>query len=63
MLERVTAATFGQRRKMLRQSLRQLTPNPEDLLAAAGIAATRRPEELSVEEFCGLAARLQKVGL
>ena len=35
----VTAAAFGQRRKMLRQSLRSLLPDPEPLLAAAGIAA------------------------
>jgi 16S rRNA (adenine1518-N6/adenine1519-N6)-dimethyltransferase len=54
-LERVTAAAFGQRRKMLRQSLKSLGLPPEPLLAAAGIAPTRRAEELSVEEFCALA--------
>jgi len=59
LLERLTAAGFGQRRKMLRQSLRQVTPEPEALLAAAGIEATRRPEELSVAEFCRLATALQ----
>jgi 16S rRNA (adenine1518-N6/adenine1519-N6)-dimethyltransferase len=53
-LERVTAAAFGQRRKMLRGSLRKLGIDPE----AAGIAATRRAEELSVEEFCALARLL-----
>lgn len=55
VLERVTAAAFGQRRKMLRQSLKSLGPPPEALLAAAGIAPTRRAEELGVEEFCALA--------
>jgi len=54
-LERVTAAAFGQRRKMLRQSLRSLGTDPEPLLSAAGIEPTRRAEELSVEAFCSLA--------
>ena len=54
-LERVTAAAFGQRRKMLRQSLRSLGVPPESLLDTAGIAPTARAEELSVEEFCALA--------
>jgi 16S rRNA (adenine1518-N6/adenine1519-N6)-dimethyltransferase len=54
-LERVTAAAFGQRRKMLRQSLKSLGVDPEPMLAATGIAPTRRAEELSVEEFCALA--------
>jgi len=57
-LERVTAAAFGQRRKMLRQSLKRLDVAPEALLAAAGIAPSRRAEELSVEEFCALARAL-----
>jgi 16S rRNA (adenine1518-N6/adenine1519-N6)-dimethyltransferase len=56
--ERVTAAAFGQRRKMLRQSLRQLGGQAETLLAAAGIEGTRRAEELSVEEFAALANAL-----
>jgi 16S rRNA (adenine1518-N6/adenine1519-N6)-dimethyltransferase len=54
-LEAVTAAAFGQRRKMLRQSLKTLTPNPEDLLSGAGIAPTARAEELSVAQFAALA--------
>jgi 16S rRNA (adenine1518-N6/adenine1519-N6)-dimethyltransferase len=54
-LGRVTAAAFGQRRKMLRQSLRSLLPEPEPLLAAAGIAATLRGEVLSVRDFARLA--------
>ncbi len=48
-MERLTAAAFGQRRKMLRGALRGL--GGERLLAAAGIAAERRAETLSVEEF------------
>jgi 16S rRNA (adenine1518-N6/adenine1519-N6)-dimethyltransferase len=56
-LERVTAAAFGQRRKMLRASLRVLGDS-EALLAAAGVNPTARAEELRVEEFCGLARAL-----
>jgi 16S rRNA (adenine1518-N6/adenine1519-N6)-dimethyltransferase len=55
-LERVTAAAFGQRRKMLRASLRSLGVPPEPLFAAAGgIAPTARAEELSIADFCALA--------
>ena len=57
-LERVTAAAFGQRRKMLRSSLRTLGVPIEPLLAAAGIVPTARAEELSVAEFCALARAL-----
>ena len=52
-LERVTFAAFGQRRKMLRQSLKGI--GGEALLAKAGIDGTRRAETLSVEEFVRLA--------
>ncbi|CVI16122.1 Dimethyladenosine transferase (S-adenosylmethionine-6-N', N'-adenosyl(rRNA) dimethyltransferase) (16S rRNA dimethylase) (High level kasugamycin resistance protein ksgA) (Kasugamycin dimethyltransferase) [Agrobacterium fabacearum CFBP 5771] len=52
-LEKVTEAAFGQRRKMLRQSLKSL--GGEVLLEKAGIDATRRAETLSVEEFVTLA--------
>ena len=55
-LERVTMAAFGQRRKMLRQSLKPL--GGEALLARAGIDSARRAETLSVEEFCRLANNL-----
>lgn len=55
VLERVTAAAFGQRRKMLRASLKSLGVPVEPLLAAAGINGTARAEELSVAEFCALA--------
>jgi 16S rRNA (adenine1518-N6/adenine1519-N6)-dimethyltransferase len=57
----VTAAAFGQRRKMLRQSLRSLTGNPEALLAAAGIASTLRAEALSVPELARLAYVLERL--
>ena len=54
-LERVTAAAFGQRRKMLRQSLRALGRDPRSILAAAGIDPTARAEEIPVEGFVALA--------
>jgi 16S rRNA (adenine1518-N6/adenine1519-N6)-dimethyltransferase len=60
-LEQVTAAAFGQRRKMLRASLRSLGTDPERLLAAAGISPTSRAEELSVAEFCALARALAEL--
>jgi 16S rRNA (adenine1518-N6/adenine1519-N6)-dimethyltransferase len=60
LMERVAAAAFGQRRKMLRQSLRGLGPDPAALLAAAGIAETRRAEELTVVEFAALAEALRR---
>ncbi len=61
-LERVTAAAFGQRRKMLRQSLKSLGGDPQGLLAAAEIDGTRRAETLSVEEFCALARAFDGAG-
>jgi len=60
-LERITAAAFGQRRKMLRSSLRTLGVPVEPLLAATGIAPTARAEELSVLDFCALAGALQQL--
>ena len=57
-LGRVTAAAFGQRRKMLRQSLKQLVAMPELLLEKAGIAPELRAEQLAVEDFARLAAVL-----
>ena len=57
-LERVTAAAFGQRRKMLRASLKSLGIAVEPLLARAGILPTARAEELSIGEFCALARAL-----
>ena len=60
LLERVTAAGFGQRRKMLRQSLKTLGGESGDLIAEAGVAPTARAEELSVEEFCALARAMAR---
>ena len=56
-LERLTAAAFGQRRKMLRQSLRGV-PGAPAALDAVGIDATRRAETLSVDEFVAVARAL-----
>lgn len=58
VLERVTAAAFGQRRKMLRSSLKQITADPLGLLESAEIDATARAEEISVAGFCALARSL-----
>ncbi|RAI41599.1 16S rRNA (adenine(1518)-N(6)/adenine(1519)-N(6))-dimethyltransferase RsmA [Rhodoplanes roseus] len=57
-LERVTAAAFGQRRKMLRQSLKTLVPDPLPLLAAVGIDPTTRAETVPVDGFVALARAL-----
>lgn len=54
-LSRVTQAAFGQRRKMLRQSLKSLGVAPAQLLAAAGIDETKRAEEIDVDGFVALA--------
>jgi 16S rRNA (adenine1518-N6/adenine1519-N6)-dimethyltransferase len=53
-LERLTAAAFGQRRKMLRQSLKPV-PGALDALATLGIDPTRRAETLSVADFVAIA--------
>ncbi|MFT3977546.1 MAG: 16S rRNA (adenine(1518)-N(6)/adenine(1519)-N(6))-dimethyltransferase RsmA, partial [Sphingomonas bacterium] len=58
-LERLTAAAFGQRRKMLRQSLRGV-PGALDALEREGIDPTRRAETVSVAEFVALARRLDE---
>jgi 16S rRNA (adenine1518-N6/adenine1519-N6)-dimethyltransferase len=57
LLSRLTAAAFGQRRKMLRQSLRGL-PGAIDALAELGIDSQRRAETLAVEEFVAVARLL-----
>jgi 16S rRNA (adenine1518-N6/adenine1519-N6)-dimethyltransferase len=57
-LERVTAAAFGQRRKMLRSSLRQITPNAEKLLERLGIDPKARAEQLEIGDFCRIANAL-----
>jgi 16S rRNA (adenine1518-N6/adenine1519-N6)-dimethyltransferase len=58
LLERVTQAAFGQRRKMLRQSLRSLGADVAVLLAATKLDATARAEDLSVADFVALARAL-----
>jgi len=60
MLERVVAAAFGQRRKMLRASLRSLARDPLPLIEEAGIDPRQRAEELSIEAFCALARACRK---
>jgi 16S rRNA (adenine1518-N6/adenine1519-N6)-dimethyltransferase len=66
-LEAVTQAAFGQRRKMLRQSLRSLGGEPAELIAGAGLDPTARAEEVSVEQFVllarALAAQRSRIGL
>ncbi|MEM6890741.1 MAG: 16S rRNA (adenine(1518)-N(6)/adenine(1519)-N(6))-dimethyltransferase RsmA [Pseudomonadota bacterium] len=55
VLNRVVAAAFNQRRKMLRASLKGLAPDIEDRLKAAGVSPTDRAEQIPVEGFCALA--------
>jgi 16S rRNA (adenine1518-N6/adenine1519-N6)-dimethyltransferase len=57
-LEAVTQAAFGNRRKMLRQSLKTLTPDAEALIRAAGLDPTQRAERLSVADFASLARQI-----
>ncbi|MEO7505462.1 MAG: 16S rRNA (adenine(1518)-N(6)/adenine(1519)-N(6))-dimethyltransferase RsmA [Sphingomicrobium sp.] len=57
VIEQLTAAAFGQRRKMLRQSLKAM-PGALDALARVGIAADRRAETVSVDEFAAVARLL-----
>jgi 16S rRNA (adenine1518-N6/adenine1519-N6)-dimethyltransferase len=58
LLERVAEAAFGQRRKMLRQSLKSLGVDAPALLTAADIDPTARAEDIPVEGFVGLARAL-----
>ncbi|MBD3766126.1 MAG: 16S rRNA (adenine(1518)-N(6)/adenine(1519)-N(6))-dimethyltransferase RsmA [Rhodobacterales bacterium] len=55
VLQRVTAMAFGQRRKMLRASLRGLAPQIEAVLESVGIPPTARAEEIDIERFSALA--------
>lgn len=57
-MERLTAAAFGQRRKMLRSSLKQIWPNAEEILRQNGIDPAERAENLTVEQFGLLASRI-----
>lgn len=55
VLSKITQAAFGQRRKMLRSSLKTISADPLSLLQAADIADTARAEELDIADFCRLA--------
>jgi len=58
VLSRVVAAAFNQRRKMLRASLKGVSPQIEEHLTAVGIPPTERAEQVSLEGFCALARSL-----
>ena len=60
VLERVVAAAFNQRRKMLRASLKGIAPDIEDRLIAAGIKPTDRAEQIPLEGFVHWPAKLPK---
>jgi 16S rRNA (adenine1518-N6/adenine1519-N6)-dimethyltransferase len=60
VLEKVTAAAFGQRRKMLRASLKSLSPHAEELVTQAGLEPTARAEEIDIAGFVNLANVFKK---
>jgi 16S rRNA (adenine1518-N6/adenine1519-N6)-dimethyltransferase len=60
LLENVTQAAFGKRRKMLRQSLRSLGVDVSELLTAVGLSPTARAEDIPVSGFVALAQALGK---
>ncbi|NIY78662.1 16S rRNA (adenine(1518)-N(6)/adenine(1519)-N(6))-dimethyltransferase RsmA [Celeribacter sp. HF31] len=60
VLERIVAAGFNQRRKMLRASLKGVAPEIEDRLIAAGIKPTDRAEQVPIEGWCALAREIAK---
>jgi 16S rRNA (adenine1518-N6/adenine1519-N6)-dimethyltransferase len=60
-LEQVSAAAFGQRRKMLRQSLKSLPADPLRLVAAADVDPTRRAETVPVSGFVAMARELADI--
>lgn len=60
-LQRVVAAGFNQRRKMLRAALRGVAPDIEDHLRSVGIAPTERAEQVGLEQFCALVRSLDAV--
>lgn len=59
-LTRIVALAFQQRRKMLRASLKSLSPEIEDVLQSVGIAPTERAENVSIEAFCALTRALTR---
>jgi len=60
VLNRVVAAAFNQRRKMLRSALKGTAPDIEDRLLAAGLKPTERAEQVPLEGFCALARETAK---
>lgn len=60
VLNKVVAAAFNQRRKMLRSALKSVRPDIEDHLISAGIKPTERAEQVELEAFCALARSLEK---
>lgn len=56
-LEKVVAAAFNQRRKMLKSSLKAIFPDPEKILLDCEIRPDLRPENLTIEEFCRISAQ------
>lgn len=60
VLNRVVAAAFNQRRKMLRSALKGTAPDIEDRLRAAGLKPTERAEQVPLEGFCALAREIAK---
>jgi 16S rRNA (adenine1518-N6/adenine1519-N6)-dimethyltransferase len=61
-LAQVTAAAFGQRRKMLRSSLARVAPDATGLLGRLGLSPEARAEQLAVADFCRIAAALEAQG-
>ncbi|MEM5584188.1 16S rRNA (adenine(1518)-N(6)/adenine(1519)-N(6))-dimethyltransferase RsmA [Roseibium sp. AS2] len=61
-LEKLTAAAFGQRRKMLRASLKALSPDAESLIIQAGLKPTSRAEEIDIAGFVRLANMFRDAG-
>ena len=59
-LTRIVALAFQQRRKMLRASLKSLSPEIEDVLQSVGIAPSERAENVSIEAFCALTRALTR---
>ena len=59
-LNKVVAAAFNQRRKMLRSALKSVSPEIEDHLQAVGIKPTERAEQVGLEAFCALARSLDQ---
>lgn len=59
-LNKVVAAAFNQRRKMLRSALKSVSPDIEEHMVAVGIKPTERAEQLDLEAFCALARSLDQ---